>query len=84
MFALESCGYCQKAKELFNSKGITPKIIYVNKNDNSWEEVWKQYINQAENSQQNYSTFPRIFKNNRFIGGFGDLETYFNSNANNN
>jgi glutaredoxin 3 len=66
IYTTSYCPYCQAAKNLLTSKGLSFEEI---KLDNDSE--LRQKISQQNG---NYRTVPMIFVDNKFIGGFTDLE----------
>lgn len=69
VFSKTTCPWCQKAKQLLNSKGLKYKSIELDVNDND------KYVN-ALVTLTGQHTVPNIFINNRHIGGFTDLQSY--------
>ena len=74
MLAKPGCPYSQAAKELFKENNIKVKIYQMDtnnqENDFSDQEFKKRY---GKNS-----TYPRIYKDNKLIGGYDDLKDHFN------
>ena len=68
IYSIKGCGYCVKAKELFKSKKI--KYIEIKVTDENIEDIYKK----IDTKTNKYRSFPIIFKNNKFIGGFADLD----------
>ena len=62
------CSFCKNAKELFDSKNINYKEIKVNEDNIS--EIYKN----IDTKTNNYRSFPIIFHNSKFIGGYADLK----------
>ena len=61
------CGYCEKAKNLLNSKNIKYEYISVG------EELG---INEFVEMYPNVKSVPYIINNKKIIGGFTDLQRY--------
>ena len=62
------CGYCIKAKELLKKNKI--KYTEIEVTDDNEDMIYKK----IDNKTKKYRSFPMIFKNNKFIGGFSDLD----------
>ena len=69
IFTKSKCIYCDKAKELLSNEKIT--IIncddFINENKELFLEIMADIIGLR------YNTFPMIFKNEKFIGGYSEL-----------
>lgn len=77
IYTLSTCPCCHKAKELFDTKGVTYKEIVVNEmNDAEKEKIRKELLEKT-----GQKTFPQIFINNKSIGGYSDLEDLDKSGA---
>jgi len=69
IYSKNGCPYCNLAKEfLFAYK---PKIIEYDKLSEEKKENVQNRIKEQRGSE--YSTYPKIFINNKFIGGYSDL-----------
>ena len=68
IYIKEGCPYCIKAKDVLSK--YNPKIIDGPTNDGEF----RQRVKGTDKSD--FSTYPRIFHNGKFIGGYGDLEKY--------
>ena len=74
IYTKEGCGYCQKAKETL--------LMYATKNPNVTVEIIKGVGNPEliqKMKGNSYAYWPKIFLNNKFIGGFSDLEKRLSS-----
>jgi glutaredoxin len=69
----EGCPSCIKAKDFLETKNI--KVKYESYNNENKNVAIKKYSKKTNN----YEYFPMIFYNNKFIGGFVDLEKKFDS-----
>jgi len=80
IYTKSNCKYCNLAKELFHEENINIQII----NCDNWliELNKKEYfLNKIkEYVGKEYKTFPMIFKDGQFIGGFKETEQYINKN----
>ena len=68
IYTIEGCGYCVKAKELLKKNKIKYREIVVT--DDNETEIYKK----VDKKTNKYRSFPMIFKNNKFVGGFTDLD----------
>jgi len=71
MYTQNGCKWCDKAKELLNSKGF------------EWEEIniSANAIAKAEFIKEGFTKVPQIFDyKNELIGGYTELEKYFDKN----
>jgi len=68
IYTIEGCGYCIKAKDLFKKNKI--KYAEIEVTDENENEIYKK----VDKKTNKYRSFPMIFKNNKFIGGFSDLD----------
>jgi len=74
MFTKKGCGYCDKSKELLKNKNIKYQFIEVT--DLTKHELFAS----IDNYTNKYRTFPLIFVNDKFIGGFSELSKYIQKN----
>ena len=78
LLGLSQCPYTLKSKNYLNSKNIKYKYYSIDKYRNIFFELL-QKINEIEKSFNiniNHNTFPIIFINNKFIGGYSELIQY--------
>ena len=68
IYSKEGCPYCNNAKKLLNDKNIAFNEIKVT--DKNIETIYSQ----IDKITKNYRYFPIIIKNNKFIGGFAELQ----------
>jgi glutaredoxin len=67
IYTKEGCGYCENAKQLMTKLNLNFKIISGENN--------KDILNIMKSiNRQDFKTWPKIFKNNIFIGGYKDLQ----------
>lgn len=64
MYVKDTCPYCQNAKELFNSLGVTYEVIDVIKHPELREEAIKKY---------HWRTVPLILVDDELLGGYDDV-----------
>jgi glutaredoxin 3 len=65
IYTRDFCGYCARAKALFDSKGVA----YVEHNASSEPAMRQEMIGRSNGG----TTFPQIFINDRHVGGCDDL-----------
>jgi glutaredoxin len=77
IFSMEGCPFCKDAQMLLNKHN--KKFEYYDYYQLSSEDQ-KKLDNKItkQNNNEEYKYFPRIFKNDKFIGGFGKLEEMLN------
>jgi glutaredoxin len=63
VFSKTNCGYCTKAKSLLEESGEHYEVI-------------EEFDVEAIKRVTNHKTFPFIFKDNTFLGGFTELSKY--------
>lgn len=79
LYTMEGCIFCEKAKNLLNKrKEKYPKIkikieVGIDENGNEDRDLM---IKMKKQGHSDYSTWPRIFFNDEFIGGYSDLEKF--------
>lgn len=75
IFGLSYCGYTIKAKEFAIKKRISFKYIEIDDKYNIFFKILTiaNKLNPNLDINLNHSTFPIIFYNNKFIGGYDDL-----------
>jgi glutaredoxin 3 len=69
IYTKSGCPYCDKAKALLNIDN--PIIINCDEMLVDKKEEFLQFI--KELTQKNHRTFPMVFKDSTFIGGYSDL-----------
>ena len=62
-YILRNCPWSKRSLRLLDSLSIPHQVILI-ENDNDFQEV---------NSLSNHNTFPQIFLDNKFIGGYDEL-----------
>ena len=65
IYTKEGCGFCKKAKELLSERNIDFEEV-----DGLISDGWEK------KTPKNFTTWPKIFFKNKFIGGYSDLEKY--------
>jgi glutaredoxin len=72
IYTKSNCKYCTMVKELLNDNLLCPIMINCDEwiGDNTNKKI---FLNKIKNIiGQEYKTFPMVFKNKTFIGGFTD------------
>ncbi len=72
IFGKDTCYFCLKSKELLDKNNIEYKYILMNEVSNYYQT---NYLNKVPIT---YKTVPQIFIDNKFIGGYSDLEPIIN------
>ena len=72
--SLMNCKYCDQTKEFLNELQLPMVIVMYDKNHDDYQERKDQLVNQT-----NSYTFPQIFINNTFIGGYQELTHLYNT-----
>ncbi len=67
----QSCGYCHAAKDLLQRKGVDYQEVDALKDGEKAQQLL---------AQSGRRTVPQIFINEKPIGGFTELNQFFNSN----
>ena len=77
IYTKKGCSFCSDAKLLLSSRGL--KFIskdYHELDDNAKSKVMNKI--KLYNNGKEYNSFPKIFRNNDFIGGFDKLSDLLN------
>jgi glutaredoxin 3 len=67
IYTMNGCGYCDAAKALLKSKGLSYTEENISDDDDKKFELIKK---------TNHRTLPQIFIDDEFIGGYTDLKAY--------
>lgn len=70
--SLKDCYSCIEAKKLLDSKQMKFKNIQYEMSDTESKNMWNKFI--LDTLKKDHKTFPKIFINTKFIGGFNDLQ----------
>ena len=76
IYAKSSCGYCSRAKKLLPEAFVVDCDQYLDKNKDTFLRTMDKLTSQS------YRTFPMVFINKRFIGGYQDIKEYIDFNLN--
>lgn len=74
IFGRPGCGYCSRAKQLCEIKGLDFKYI----------DIWAEGISQADLQKtigKPVSTVPQIFHGDEHIGGFSEFKAFTRKSA---
>lgn len=75
IFSKTTCGFCKKAKELFNKLGYTDLTIY------ELDQIREgTNLQGALKQKTNQTTVPNIFLYGIHVGGYDDLYSLYESN----
>jgi thioredoxin reductase (NADPH) len=66
IYTKENCGYCEKAKDLFDSKGVE----YETYNVTGDEELFEEMVERADGRK----TAPEVFIDDELVGGWDDTK----------
>lgn len=75
VYSKSSCINCVKVKTLLKERGVKFTIINCDEYILEDKSAFLQYINLLVGRE--YKTFPMVFLNKTFIGGFNETEEYF-------
>ena len=80
IFGLSYCGYTSKAKEFAINNKKSFKYIQIDDKYNIFFKILSivNILNPNIDINLDHNTFPIIFYNNKFIGGYDDLLLFFN------
>jgi hypothetical protein len=79
VYSKSGCNNCTKAKKLITLLACSEKLELVDCDDYLIENKEDFLTFMQTLIGKEYRVFPMIFKDGKFIGGYSDLETYFNS-----
>lgn len=75
IYSKSSCLYCTKAKVLLQNERVPPLVVncdeFLLENKQEFLNLMKSLIGYE------YITFPMIFKNGRFIGGYNKTKEFY-------
>ena len=74
IYSKNNCVYCEKAKTLLNNANIPYDEILLDKEKNE-EHYTKTVVELKE--KYNHNTFPFIIVNDKFLGGYTELENAY-------
>jgi glutaredoxin len=75
IYSKSGCLYCTKAKGLLQNERVSPLVVNCDEfllgNKEEFLDLMKSLIGYE------YKTFPMIFKNGRFIGGYNKTKEFY-------
>ena len=74
IYTKSNCKYCEKTKELLRDQEKAPLIINCDSYLQNDKEHFLQFIKTLTN--KNHRTFPIVFVNGLFIGGYNETQQY--------
>ena len=78
IYSKSGCIYCTKAKELLQNEHIPPLVVNC---DEFLLENKEEFLNQMKKLiGREYKTFPMIFKNGIFLGGYMETKKAYDQN----
>jgi glutaredoxin len=75
VYSINPCPYCRKAKELLSINEEQFTLINCNDFKKNHREDFLQFIHEL--TQTDHKTFPIIFHEGKFIGGYDKLCVYY-------
>lgn len=79
IYAKSGCGYCTKAKELLQNERPQPLVVNC---DDYLSDNKREFLNQMQALiGREYKTFPMIFKNGIFVGGYTETKQAYDAAA---
>jgi len=76
IYSKSECSYCTKVKNLLLEKQIF--FVDINCDDFLLQDKEQFLLFIKEKTKRDYRTFPMVFKDGKFIGGFVDTQRYLN------
>lgn len=70
VYSINNCGYCDAAKSLLKNKNIEFEEVNLTGDDDGKFELVKK---------TGQRTFPQIFLDGNFVGGYTDLKSFLDS-----
>lgn len=83
IYTKPKCPYCDKIKELL--KDVTPTPIWIDctkyLGNDMTKQLFLQFIADTAKLSEPYKTFPMVFCNGRFIGGYTETKLFHEKNV---
>jgi glutaredoxin len=78
VYTKPKCSYCDKVKELLKDVDPTPNWIDASKylESEHSKQFFLNFIKDTANLAEPYKTFPIVFCNNEFIGGYTETKQF--------
>jgi glutaredoxin len=77
IYSKSECSYCTKVKKLLLGKEIF--FVDISCDEFLIEDKEQFLLFIKERAKKDYRTFPMVFKDAKFIGGFDDTQRYLNT-----
>jgi glutaredoxin len=78
VYSKRDCSYCKRVKELLIQKEETILFVscndYLRENRESFLSIMKEWANNTE-----IKTFPIVFRNGNYVGGFTETKEYYDN-----
>ena len=71
IYGTPTCAWCDKAEDLLESKGYEANKIDITSSRKHYDDMQKVVGN-------NVRTVPQIILNDKYVGGYGEVEQYLN------
>ena len=81
VYTKQKCTYCDKVKDLL--KDVQPPPIWIDCTkylNDATKPLFLQFIQDTAKLSQPYKTFPMVFCNGRFVGGFTEANVFHERN----
>lgn len=75
IFTKQGCGFCVKAKQLLENANISYKLTDITDDDTTKYKL----LDDPRVKQYGHRTFPFVFKEDEFVGGFTELKEMFDN-----
>ena len=72
---LDGCLICELTQTLLEKLGCKMDIVNFKMNDKKSKNDWNNFV--KKNFNKSHNTFPKIFLEGHFIGGYDDLQKIF-------
>lgn len=73
MVSKSNCGFCEESEKLFRKHGVKPYVVKFE--DHPRDEM--SDIIQELRKEKGHTTFPAIFYEGKFIGGYDQLKAFY-------
>ena len=72
IITLKGCFSCDEAKKLLKKKGYKINLLELEFNNEEEKQFWNNIV--KTKFKKNHMTFPKIFSEGKFIGGYDQLK----------
>jgi glutaredoxin len=80
IYTKPKCTFCDKIKELLKDVSSTWVDCSKYLTNDSTKQIFLQFIADTAKLSEPYKTFPMVFCNGRFIGGYTETKTFHEKN----